>query len=136
MLSVSSRGRRVQALQGERAGSGDGAERGLALSVPLGAGSGLALPPRPGRQRRAAAPWRELGLGSAPERARDGAEPWREPGMGQHHGQRPARPRPAPPATRSQGVPPRATQCFGLVLLRPHPQHALELGLGALCQFS
>lgn len=94
-------------------------------------GQALAVGPREG--------WRSVSLSyraeaGAVSRSAGAAAPWRAAGAGQHHGQRPATARTA--GCSFTGAPSRASQGFGLLLLRPHPQEALDLGLGALCQFS
>lgn len=110
MLSISSRGRRVQALRGEPASPGYGAERGLALSAGSWAGAGAA--PAAGTVQQH--PGERPGRGSTA----DSARPFR--------------------ATDCSlaGAPSRAAQGFGLMLLRPRPQYSLDWGLGALHQFS
>lgn len=108
--------------RGERASSGIRAERGLALSVPPGAGPGLSLTIVRGGGSVQQHPGERPGRASTADSA--GPAPRTAPGPG-----------PAADCSFS-GAPSRARQCFGLLLLRPHPQHALDLGLGALRQLS
>lgn len=93
MLSVSSRGRRVQALRAGRAGKlwQSGRER-AGFECPARRRAGAVADHCPGRRRRAAAPWRA-------------------PGPGQHRGQRPAPAR--PPTARSQAPRPGLVNVSG-----------------------
>lgn len=103
---------------------------------------------QPPRSRAAAPPWAAPG-GAAPapaacstwESCRDGGAVAPPPrGQRQHRGQRPPRPavaaRCALPGSAAAlgnsaalGALPRGSRCFGPLLLRPHPQPALDSGV-------